>query len=179
MRECDQTEGLTILEHGESVWSYTERILNKDIEGMRIPNWLLDNYDDILSLLHDRKTIKDYNVFHDCGKPYCLEIDDEGRRHFPNHAEVSQNTWESFSEDKTVSSLIGWDMVFHTFTADDIKALDLSTKDALTLLITALAEVHSNASMFGGVESISFKSKWKKIDRRGKALIKQVFRKPT
>lgn len=43
-----------------------------------------------------------------------------------------------------------------------------SKKDAYTLLLVSLCEIHSNASMFGGIESVSFKSKWKKIDQRGK-----------
>jgi hypothetical protein len=171
MRNCEQTKGLSIMQHGESVWDYTQKILNRE-EGLRIPKWLSENFDFIISNIHSLDTIKDYNVYHDCGKPYCLEIDSEGRRHFPNHAEVSKSTWLSFSDDKAVADLIGWDMVMHTYTADQIKDLNLSIVDYFTLLVTALAEVHSNASMFGGIESISFKSKWKKIDKRGNMLIK-------
>ncbi len=44
---------------------------------------------------------------------------------------------------------------------------------ATSLLISALSEVHANASMFGGIESTSFKIKWKQIDKRGR----QVFEK--
>lgn len=50
-----------------------------------------------------------------------------------------------------------------------------SKQDALTLLLAALAEIHSNAKMFGGIESSSFKSKWKKIDRRGNQICKHYF----
>jgi hypothetical protein len=50
-----------------------------------------------------------------------------------------------------------------------------SAKDAITLLIAALAEVHSNASLFGGIESTSFKIKWKTIDKRGRQICKRYF----
>jgi hypothetical protein len=43
---------------------------------------------------------------------------------------------------------------------------------AISLLITGLAEIHANAEMFGGIESTSFKMKYKQINRRGKQIIK-------
>tara|TARA_R110002020_G_scaffold441478_4_gene652284 strand:+ start:1505 stop:2011 length:507 start_codon:yes stop_codon:yes gene_type:complete len=165
-------ENMSILDHGLSVWSYTEKILNKNLEDFRIPEWLTENYEFILSNIHEIETIKNYNIFHDCGKPYCETLVD-GRKQFPNHAEVSKTVWMENNTDRTIGNLIGWDMVLHTETADEIKARNFNIKDGLTLLITALAEIHSNAQMFGGVESNSFKSKWKKLNRRGKMLIKE------
>jgi hypothetical protein len=44
--------------------------------------------------------------------------------------------------------------------------------EAASLYLTAVAEVHANAPMFGGFESTSFKSKMKHLDRRGKALLR-------
>ncbi|MNC77597.1 hypothetical protein D3C75_1295840 [compost metagenome] len=44
-------------------------------------------------------------------------------------------------------------------------------QEAATLLLTGLAEVHSNARMFGGLDSTSFKIKWKHIDKRGKKIV--------
>jgi hypothetical protein len=44
--------------------------------------------------------------------------------------------------------------------------------ESATLLIVGLCEVHSNAVMFGGIESSGFKMKWKQIDRRVKAMLK-------
>jgi len=46
-----------------------------------------------------------------------------------------------------------------------------SRPEAATLLLTALAEIHSNAEMFGGIESTSFKIKWKQLNRRGKKIL--------
>lgn len=178
MKATPQTETMNVLEHGQSVWSYTQRIIQKQWDELRIPNWLSDNYHEIKSNLHDLEVIKDYNIFHDCGKPYCIEYDSDGRKHFPNHAQVSKETYKALPVSNVenhlaVSNLIGWDMVLHTYSADQIKELNLSKADAYTLLITALAEIHSNAEMFGGIESISFKQKWKKLDRRGKMLMKE------
>jgi hypothetical protein len=173
MSKCQQTPTQTVLEHGESVWRFTQRIMKCDFEGMRIPGWFDGNTGEILNNLHEESIIKEYNILHDCGKPYCLEVDDDGKRHFPNHAEVSRQTYLSLPvANMHVANLIGWDMVLHTATADEIKEIGLTKKDAYTLLITAFAEIHSNAEMFGGIESISFKSKWKKLDRRGKMLLK-------
>lgn len=46
--------------------------------------------------------------------------------------------------------------------------------EAVALLLSGLAAVHANAEMFGGLMSDSFKSKWKHLDRRGKALCKII-----
>jgi hypothetical protein len=173
MAECPQTDSMSVLEHGESVWGYTQRLLNKDTDGFRMPNWFLENYHEILANVHEHFIIKGYNVLHDCGKPYCLVIDENGKRHFPNHAECSKSTYLDLPDaNPTVADLIGWDMVLHTATAEEIQALNLSKQDSYTLLITALAEIHSNASMFGGIESQSFKQKWKKLERRGNMILK-------
>lgn len=163
----------SVLQHGQSVWEYTQKILNKEWAGLRIPDWFEENFEEIVNNLHSIERIEEYNILHDCGKPYCLEIDSEGKRHFPNHAGESRATYLRLPDsDPIVAKLIGLDMVLHTATAEEINDLCLCKKDAYTLLVTAFAEVHSNANMFGGIESISFKQKWKKLDRRGKMLLK-------
>ena len=47
--------------------------------------------------------------------------------------------------------------------------------EAISLLLVALSEIHANAEMFGGIESTSFKIKWKQIDKRGNAICKLLF----
>lgn len=166
-----QTPTQNVLEHGQSVWGFTKRIICGELDDLRIPDWFLDNHRYLVNNLHDVTDIRLYNVYHDCGKPFCMEVKD-GVQHFPNHAVVSQEVWNKISDNSIVSELIGLDMVLHTETALEITNRSLSRKTAFTLLITALAELHSNAQMFGGVDSLSFKIKWKKWCKRGKLLLR-------
>lgn len=178
MKNCEQTAGQSVWDHGVSVHQYFNRIINGDTEGMRIPDWFIQNRDKIIANLHSTQVIHDYTVYHDCGKPYCREVDSEGKVHFPKHAEVSAHTYISATEDTVVSNLIGYDMSIHTANAEQIDKLcaEWDIKDAMTLIIAALAEIHSNARLFGGIESVSFKSKWKNWDRRSKQIFKTFFR---
>jgi hypothetical protein len=57
---------------------------------------------------------------HDCG-PYCITIDEDGRRHFPDHANVSRDTFSKISNNKIVADLISKDMVFHTIKSDEVE----------------------------------------------------------
>jgi len=65
-------------------------------------------------------------------------------------------------------------MVLHTCTADQLatKLSEWSSEHAFSLLVAALCELHANAKMFGGIESTSFKIKWKKLNKRGKQIVK-------
>jgi hypothetical protein len=65
------------------------------------------------------------------------------------------------------------DMDVHLMKAADITEF-IKRPEAITLLITALCEIHSNCAMFGGIESTSFKIKWKHIDKRGRAIFKTL-----
>lgn len=82
--------------------------------------------------------------------------------------------WLSAGGDPQAARLMGMDMDIHALKADEIEEF-CSRPEAITLLLTGLAEIHSNASMFGGIESTSFKIKWKQIDRRGKAICRHIF----
>lgn len=114
----------------------------------------------------DDKEIQNYHIFHDCGKPYCLEIDNEGRRHFPNHADISFNIAQNFLSDR-VCTLIKNDMKAHLTKPSAFEEFIL-LPDYKLLLITALCEIHSNAKMFGGIDSTSFKIKFKNLNKLAK-----------
>lgn len=179
MIQCNQTENMSILQHGQSVWHYTQKILNCKYTHFKLPDWFIDNYDFIVKNLYDKEIIKMYNIYHDCGKPFCITYDEDGRRHFPNHAEVSKETFTSLSDEiadkEIIANLIGYDMALHVDTAETIKSYNWNIQTAFTLLVTAFAEIHSNADMFGGIDSLSFKMKYKKLDQRGKMLL-QIFK---
>lgn len=135
-------------QHGEMVRHEYYKLL-KDL-----PDFILDLRSAVLPVdITDR-----YQIYHDCGKPYCKEGNS-----YPNHAEVSANTWLALHpEDHLVAELMRHDMDFHLGTHD------WSSPLAPTLYLTAWAELFANASVFGGVESTSFKIKKKRLIKAGK-----------
>ena len=176
MKSCMQTAGQNTLQHGLSVWKHVNKLRNGDIENFKIPSWYSNYKDQVLANLHPFKIHKHYCIFHDAGKFKCLTIDADGKRHYPNHAEESEKLWnEIFPNRFLIGRLIGLDMICHTESYEQIKARNLSTKDICTLLITALAEIHANAQFFGGIESDSFKIKFKRLEKLGNKLCKDLF----
>lgn len=174
MNSCEQTKGMTVFQHGAMVASYYEDLLDHLENGeplafdWRLPEWT--SRPEVLEALPSRDVMHRYHVFHDCGKPFCLEIDAEGRRHFPDHAAVSKRVWLEAGGDQEVGELIGMDMDAHLLKADGLAEF-ASRPQARALLLTALAEIHANASMFGGIESTSFKIKYKHLDKRGRQVL--------
>lgn len=180
MKNCEQTQGVSVLQHGISVHEYLEDIVNHLMFDeplkfeWRLPEWLLENRELICDALPDEYTRYLYTTYHDCGKPYCLTIDEEGRRHFPNHAQVSHDVFcQVFPKEKVAADLIKHDMDIHLLKSDGVTDF-AKNPHALTLLLTGLAEIHSNSTMFGGIESTSFKIKWKAISSRGKQILKII-----
>lgn len=176
MTNCEQTKGPSVLQHGESVKDYTFDLINflrsgSDLEfDWRLPDWLESNKQFLLKSLPSDETLELYTKFHDIGKPHCLVIDSEGKRHFPNHAEVSFQIFNQVFDDQLAAELILHDMDIHLLKADRVEEFS-KKKNAITHLIVGLAEIHSNAQMFGGMESTSFKIKWKCLNQRGKQII--------
>lgn len=184
MKKCPQTENQSVYEHGISVnrfyWQLRQ-IMSESCErhDWKLPSWISDYSDQIIAHQLSNEIVDMYTIHHDCGKPYCLEVDEDGRKHFPNHAQVSHDTWLKVSNNEQVARLLLWDMDMHTMKNDDVPLFceKTSLEEACTLLLVSLAELHSNANMFGkeGVESTSFKIKFKQIDKRGKAICKVLF----
>lgn len=138
---------------------------------MRIPDWFVEYHEVLVSLQLPIKQVKQYIINHDCGKHLCQVTDDDGRVHYPDHANVSADYWLKHSDDDLVGKLIRNDMFFHTCKAKDLEDTSLDKRELATLLMAALSEIHANAEMFGGIESQSFKIKYKQIERRGKAFV--------
>lgn len=179
MQSCEQTSGQSILDHGLSVWSQLQNLTDGDTSGMRLPQWYTQYKDQLLSSAYPSHILQQYATFHDCGKPSCLTIDEDGKRHFPDHAAASKRTYEQCfgteGDHAIISELIGLDMICHTESADQIAGRNLSDATTSSLLLAALAELHSNAAMFGGIESTSFKIKFKKLEKTGNRLCKRMF----
>ena len=107
------------------------------------------------------------------GKPSCLTVDADGRRHFPDHAAVSARVWRDAGGCEEVATLIEQDMDVHLLKAEGVEEF-ASRPHAIALLLTGLAEIHANAGLFGGISETSFKIKWKNLDKRGRAIMKAV-----
>lgn len=191
METVEQFDGWTIKQHCEDVWYHTKQLICGNFEGFRLPDWFKQNHHFIVNNLHKWGIISTYNRFHDGSKSFVLTVDENGKRHFPNHAVVSEQLFReatnvileasvidgghrgdnSAGDNYTTASLIGLDMMFHSGDVD----WTLPIKTLTTLMITAFAEIHSNAKQFpGGIESTSFKIKYKRLDKLGKRLIEKL-----
>lgn len=179
MKNCPQTEGQSLLDHGISVKNYLFDLIyhlrkNKPLRyNWQLPNWIYESKDLILNSLPDDKTLRLYTVFHDIGKWKCITYDSDGKRHFPNHAEVSYDIFKQVFDNDIAAQLIKHDMDIHTLKSSGVENF-AKNEYALTLLLTGLAEIHSNAKMFGGLDSTSFKIKLKSITQRGKQIINLI-----
>ena len=136
-----------------------------------IPSWIYDHKDFILEKLLPIGMLSEYQIYHDIGKPFCKTYDlDTKNPHFHNHAAVSANTYPGSSK---IKELIGSDMLIHTIKDKDMELFS-KRDDSISLLLTGMAEIHANAEMFGGLNSTSFKIKYKQINTRGKALLRRL-----
>ncbi len=164
-----------MLAHGISVYFSFKNIIeylsgNGHLDAP-LPNWITTHKEKLLNkILPAYDSIKTYLIYHDCGKPKSLIIDSNGKRHFPNHAEISQELFSLYSKDELARYLIGQDMVCHISKPKDATALK-TTPHIEILLCTALAALISNAKMFGGFESDSFKIKFKSLSKLGNNIL--------
>jgi hypothetical protein len=179
MRQCRQTPTQSVLEHCQSVSEWYLDLHGWITEGQPLakswwlPPWLSDvaPRNRLANMQLPLDITMTYLAFHDCGKPLCAVCDLDGRMHFPDHAAVSKQLWLRSGGDERVGELIGADMDIHILPASDVVAF-ARRPEAPTLLLAGLSEVHSNAELFGGVNSVGFKIKWKHITQRGKALMR-------
>ncbi len=177
MEACDQTKGMSVLQHGKLVNNYYLDLIDhlrskaKLKFEWRLPEWIETQKDKILSNLYADHTMGRYQVNHDCGKPYCRTVDENGKQHFSDHAKASYEVWKQlFPDDTIIQNLIKMDMDIHLLKSEGVEEF-AKRPEAIALIVTGLCEIHANASMFGGIESTSFKIKWKQIDKRGRQVM--------
>jgi hypothetical protein len=177
MRRTAQTQDMSVLSHGLHVARYFEdlrcHVLREEalVHMWRLPEWVHDPL--LWSQVLPLASVRQYQIYHDCGKPHCLTVDEQGRRHFPDHARISEQVWASLGQDAQIGTLIGQDMDIHVLKALEVENF-AQRHTAATLLLTGLAEIHANAEMFGGIDSVSFKIKYKQINQRGKAIVRAL-----
>ncbi len=167
-------KGLSVLEHGFMVKNYTFDLINHLNNNpstkytWNIPNIITENKDIILNNLLPNSIIKEYTILHDVGKPCCLTIDTDGKRHFPDHSKASHQVYTSLIDyNEDVAYLILHDMDLHLGQVDNF-----DPKYIYTQIIVSLAELHANAQLFGGIDSQSFKIKLKKLTQSVKKILK-------
>lgn len=186
MEECPQFidkngKIFNVYQHGISVKDYLKDLLEYLKTGncqkeWKLPKWVNLYSQELLQNILPWETLENYTVFHDCGKVFCRTIDEYGKQHFPNHAEISAETWLRFGGSFQEVELMRLDMEIHQLKAEGVEQF-AKRPEAISLLLTGLCEITSNAILFGGVESTSFKIKWKQIDKRGRAICELLFGK--
>lgn len=172
MTSCYQFKDMCMLAHGWAVHDAWNKLMNQ-LEGrehfIELPPQIKEIFDQTKHLIGDTK---DYHYYHDCGKPLCRIVDENGKQHFPDHAKYSYLQFlKIFPEDSRTAQLILMDMDFHTLKGEEIDEL-WKHELAPTLYFTAWAEIIANSEMFGGFESTSFKIKKKTLIKAGNRYIK-------
>ena len=183
MTQCSQSKGQNMLEHGLSVRDYMFDLVSflKDASvplkhQWKMPSWFFPYAASLSRNLCSDFTIDRYTTMHDCGKPKVKILSEKGTFQFPGHAQASYETWLTFSEDQEIGELIRRDMEVHTLKTEQVPEFCKGDKRiACTLLLAGLSEIHSNSLMFGGMESDSFKIKFKHLEKKGKAICELLF----
>ncbi|KVP75482.1 hypothetical protein WJ96_07175 [Burkholderia ubonensis] len=177
MRACMQFRTQNVLEHGEAVLAKYQTLMahardGRLPDGWRQPKWWTPETAQRLAQAQPPEAIMtNYLRYHDCGKPICRIQDEAGRQHFPNHAAVSAQLWAQIGGHPDEVWLMANDMLLHTGSAEECEAIR-GRHLAPALMFAALSEIHANAEMFGGIETDSFKSKAKQLERRTTQLLK-------
>ena len=177
MRTCMQFRTQSTLDHGDAVLEMYRTLTSharegKLPEGWRQPKWWSpETAQQLAAAQPPEDLMANYLRYHDCGKPLCRIEDDEGRQHFPNHAAISAQLWEHLGGHPDEVWLMANDMLLHSGSAEECEAIR-GHRLAPALMFAALSEIHSNAEMFGGIETNSFKAKAKQLERRTAQLLK-------
>lgn len=176
-----QFEKQSVLQHGESVYLYYQKLTNfldceiKDAD-FRIPDVYYEYWKEIKDNLYDSETMKEYMVMHDIGKPYCRTIDDAGKQHFNDHAQKSYEVYMKVYGNQKVGDLILSDMDIHLLKDEGIpKFMERPIQQICTELMVGLSELLSNSQMFGGCNTDSFKGKFKNLEKRSKKILPKLF----
>ena len=179
MKSTEQMEGLSVYDHGIMVNDMYNKIIDNidclDTVFDKVPKWLSENSDYIKTELEkfDKNIIETYLIMHDIGKVDTLTIDENGRRHFPNHTQVSHDVWLELGGNEKVAKMMLHDMDFHLLKNVGIPDF-MKNENFLLHMVVSFAEVVSNSFLFGGFESTSFKIKFKQLEKRGNAIFKLI-----
>jgi hypothetical protein len=193
MQACMQTSGISVYKHGEIERALDNNALQElDAATWRLPSWVTEHKDILRDAVASEYgvTTYDYLLYHDIGKPYCRVVDADGKQHFPGHAEASEAALRVVAANHdyggqfqqryccevdhiAAAVYAGMDMDAHLLKQDGVAEF-ASRPQAPILLLAALSEIHANAGMFGGLESTSFKIKWKQLSKMGARVLEHI-----
>ena len=164
MQNCYQFEGVNMYDHGLMVNKEYFNIISSLELGFIdevFPEELYEIYRN--NVLIPFTVMLQYQTLHDCGKPFCREVDQLGRTRYPDHAVVSHSIIrELFPTEIDLQYLVLHDMDFHTLKPKDLVEV-ANSKYGFSLYLTAWSELIANSQMFGGYDSVSFKIKRKHL----------------
>lgn len=174
MRNTFQYKDHCMIKHGESVKYYYDALLEHfeewDIQ-FSFPDYIYDLYEETKDKLLPIEIVHEYQIYHDCGKPFSKVVDENGRVHYPDHARVSSNLWRQAGGNEIACALIFMDMDFHTLRGDDLMTL-WRHPYAPTLYFTALAELYANFELLNSTNPDGFKIKQKRLMSAAKKYFK-------
>ena len=163
---------MNMLQHGEMIHQHyldLYRFMEMGTSDIpwALPPIFLNNTQKLLAAAQPPQMLRNYQIYHDCGKHVCRVVDENGKQHFPEHAKHSAEQWLNCGGDAWTGDLIARDMDMHTLRGDELK-IALQKPDSVSLLLTAWCEIHANCKMFGGTDSTSFKIKAKHLEKATK-----------
>lgn len=173
MLETKQGPDLDVLRHGVEVHQRYRDLLRllrgrKPVMYWDLPDWFMK----AAKLIPKQERFQDmrrFHLFHDCGKPYSMQIED-GNKRFPDHEKVSGQVSRKLKFKENISQMIELDMICHKTTSEEFE--QYKNHPLLpSLLLTSIAEVYANNRLFGGFDSESFKIKHKKVLSRLKQIL--------
>ena len=164
MKKCFQFEKIDMYEHGLMVNREYTNLISSLYDGLIsevFPVGLIDAFEK--NNLIDYDIMLKYQILHDCGKPLCREIDENGKVHYTEHAKISyEQINKLYPDEDDLKFLVLHDMDFHVMKPNDLKEI-ADTKYGFSLYLTAWAELIANAQMFNGFDAVSFKIKRKQL----------------
>lgn len=155
-----------MLQHGEAV--HVEYL---KIDAETFPEFPKEFWNDVS--VFSLSDIREYHIYHDCGKPYC-RIETDGKQQFPNHAQVSYQTYLQYFDNQLVATWILHDMDIHVMKAQDMDAFKAIPGSAI-LVLTGYAELQANRQMFDDQNSVSYKIKYKRWKQRARQYMREVY----
>ena len=107
MKKTYQFKNINMLDHGNMVHDAYLNLLNSD-DYKTIYNFNIDErlLNELFKYQYPLYIMKHYQVYHDCGKHISKYIDENGKKHYPDHEKHSYELYDSVFDNKISANLI-------------------------------------------------------------------------